>query len=93
MWGSSFIQNKFWASFLKYKGSEVSSFCAGLISTVKISGSPDKCQIAKTLINLALGHHLASIKDLEADTEGFSIDHTSGDIRTIFHEIYKNKCW
>ena len=63
-----------------------------IIFAVSIIGSPDDCNLAKSLINMAIGHHLAAIKVPLKYEEDFGQIHATYDVQTFLHEVYKNKC-
>ena len=62
-----------------------------VISTALVFGTPENCCRAKCLINIAVGHHLASLKTVHANKEKMpSSSVVLQDLRTVCHEIYKN---
>ena len=63
----------------------------GAVSRISIIGSFQDCEIAKRVINIAVGHHLASVKIDKGHEEDLGPDHATQDIRAICHEIYKSK--
>ena len=62
-----------------------------VLSSARITGKAEDCRIARALINMAIGHSLASMKTEPASLEQLGEIHAAYDIKTIFFEIQKNK--
>ena len=60
-----------------------------VMTLVSIQGPPTNCDLAKTLINMAVGHCLASLREPSPCLEILDKTHAVFDIRAVLFEMYR----
>ena len=60
-----------------------------VMTLVSVEGSPADCETARTLINMAVGHCLASLKETGSRPHTLDETHATLDIKTVLFEIFR----
>ena len=61
------------------------------VHSITITGDPVNCRLAETLLNMAVGHNLMSVKIVPSPDNVPNADDADLDVKTFFYESLRNK--